>query len=76
MKIDLVIEMGPKRGHGAIEIKRSMAHGLGKGNHQALVDLSPPCSFYVHGGSDRFPMNKHVEAIGLAEVMDELSALE
>jgi len=74
-EIDLVLELGVKQGVWAIEIKRSPTSGLQKGNHHALVDIAPSRSFYVHGGSDRFPMTAQTEAISLHELARELSAL-
>jgi predicted AAA+ superfamily ATPase len=75
-EIDLVLEMGGKHGMWAIEIKRSSAAKLQKGNHHALDDLQPQRSFCVHGGTDRFPMTAQTEAIGLYEMMEELAALD
>jgi predicted AAA+ superfamily ATPase len=74
-EIDLVLELGAKHGVWAVEIKRSATPGLQKGNHHALADIAPRRSFYVHGGTDRFPMTAHTEAISLHELAAELSAL-
>ncbi len=74
-EIDLVLELGVRRGVWAIEIKRSASPGLQKGNHHALADIAPRRSFYVHGGSDRFPMTPTTEAISLPELAAELAAL-
>ena len=74
-EIDLVLELGARRGVWAIEIKRSASPGLQKGNHHALADIAPRRSFYVHGGSDRFPMTPTTEAISLPELAAELAAL-
>lgn len=41
----------------------------------ALADIAPRRSFYVYGGSDRFPMTTHTEAISLPELAAELAAL-
>lgn len=74
-EMDLVLELGAKHGVWAIEIKRSAAPGLQKGNHHALADIAPQRSFYVHGGSDRFPMTATTEAISLHELANELATL-
>ena len=74
-EIDLVLELGAKHGCWAVEIKRSAAAGLQKGNHHALADIAPRRSFCVHGGNDRFPLTKDVEAIGLHDLAAELKAL-
>ncbi len=44
-------------------------------NHHALADISPRRSFYVHGGTDRFPMTANTEAISLPALAAELAAL-
>lgn len=74
-EIDLVLELGARHGVWAIEIKRSAASGLQKGNHFAIADIAPRRSFYVHGGTDRFPMAPSTEAISLPALMGEISAL-
>jgi uncharacterized protein len=75
-EIDLVLELGDRHGVWAIVIKRSTSSGLRKGNHHALEDIAPDRSFFVHGGSDRFPMTAVTEAIGLPELAQELSMME
>jgi predicted AAA+ superfamily ATPase len=75
-EIDLVLELGAKHGTWAVEIKRSAATGLQKGNHHALHDIRPRRSFYVHGGTDRFPLTADTEAISLHELAAELAAIE
>ena len=75
-EIDLVLELGAVHGVWAIEIKRSPTPGLQKGNHHALADIVPRRSFYVHGGTDRFPMTANTEAISLHALATELAALE
>jgi predicted AAA+ superfamily ATPase len=74
-EIDLVLELGARHGVWAVEIKRSASPGLQKGNHHALADIAPNRSFYVHGGSDRFPMTPTTEAISLSALAAELSML-
>jgi uncharacterized protein len=74
-KIDLVLELGAEHGTWAVEIKRSTTTGLQKGNHHALHDIQPLRSFYVHGGTDRFPLTADTEAISLHELAAELAAL-
>jgi predicted AAA+ superfamily ATPase len=74
-EIDLVLELGAVHGVWAIEIKRSLSPGLQKGNHHALADIAPRRSFYVHGGTDRFPMTTNTEAISLHALATELAAL-
>ena len=75
-EIDLVLEMGGKHGIWAIEIKHSPSASFQKGNRIALDDIQPSRAFLVHSGTDRFPKGESVEAIGLAELMQELQRLE
>ena len=58
-----------------VEIKRSPAQGLQKGNHHAITDIAPKRSFLAHGGTDSFPLTRETEAIGLLELAGELAAL-
>jgi len=74
-EIDLVLELGGREGVWAVEIKRSTSPGLQKGNHHALADIAPRRSFYVHGGTDRYPMTAHTEAISLPALAAELAAI-
>ena len=74
-EIDLVLELGAPHGVWAIEIKRSTSSGLQKGNHHALADIAPSRSFYVHGGTDRFPLAANMDAISLPALAAELAAL-
>jgi hypothetical protein len=71
--VDLVLEMGGKRGTWVCEIKRSPAAGLSKGFSVALEDLQPNKAFVVHGGKDRYPKRDGVEAIGLVEMAQLLA---
>ncbi len=71
-EIDLVLDMGAKRGLWAIEIKRGLTAKIEKGFRQALGDIQPARSFIVHGGEDRYPKGDGIEAIGLGEMLDEI----
>ena len=64
-EIDLVLELPGRRGLWAIEIKRGLSGALGKGFRNAVEDIKPERSFVVTAGSDRYPVAKDVEAIGL-----------
>ena len=74
-EVDLVLEMGGKRGTWAIEIKRSPAAGTARGFTVALEDLQPDKAFVVHGGRDNYPRREGVEAIGLCDLGSALAAL-
>jgi predicted AAA+ superfamily ATPase len=72
-EIDLVLELPGRRGLWAVEIKRALAVRLEKGFYAALADLGPKRSFAVYAGDERYPLGKHIEAIGVRGLMDELS---
>lgn len=67
-EVDLVLELPGSLAPWAIEIKRSFRGALGKGFRNALEDLKPERSFVVTAGSDRYPVARNVEAIGLWEM--------
>ncbi|WP_339743969.1 ATP-binding protein [uncultured Maricaulis sp.] len=71
-EIDLVIERGKQL--WAVEIKRTASPKLSRGFRNAVEDLRPTRSFYVYSGTERYPLAEGVEAIGLSELMRELSA--
>jgi predicted AAA+ superfamily ATPase len=73
-EIDLVLTL-PGDVLWAIEIKRGSAPKVGRGFHQACVDLSPAKQFVVYGGTERFPLNAETEAVGLAEMAMLLQSL-
>ena len=74
-EVDLILDMGAKHGVWAIEIKRSPATAVSKGFIIALQDLQPDRAFLVHGGQDRYPKRKDIEAVGLLELVNELKNL-
>ena len=63
-EIDLVIRLSDG-GLWAIEIKRSLSTGIGRGFRLACADIDPVRSFVVHAGDDRYPVAAGVEAIGV-----------
>lgn len=70
---DLLIER-PDGRLWAVEIKRGRAARIEKGFHQARADLKPERAFVVYNGAERYPAAEGVEAIGLRQLADELSA--
>ena len=74
-EIDLVLEFGGRKGVWAIEIKRSMAAKLERGNHLALKDIQPEKAFVVYPGKDRYVKGDGVEAISLHEMAEELQRI-
>jgi len=72
-EIDLVLELGGNRGIWAIEIKRGLNTKPERGFYNALDDLQPDKVFVVHGGNDRYPLQKDIEAISLKELAHEIA---
>jgi len=72
-EVDLLLELPGRHGLWAIEIKRSLATGPGKGFHNAREDLGPRRSFVVYPGVERYPVTKDIEAIGLREIASLLA---
>ncbi|HEX5593522.1 MAG TPA: ATP-binding protein [Solirubrobacterales bacterium] len=71
-EIDLVLSWRDGR-VWAIEIKRSAAPRLERGMRSALEDLRPERSFVVYPGNERYRLGSDTEAIGLAELCEEIS---
>lgn len=73
-EIDLLLEL-PGGERWAIEVKRSRAAKPARGFYEACEDLKPAKRFVVHAGQERYPVSADVEAIGLRELSQALSAL-
>lgn len=73
-EIDLVLEL-PGGGRWAIEVKRSVTTRPSRGFHSACQDLKPARKLLVHGGSEQFRMGGDVEAVGLAQLAQEVGCL-
>ncbi len=58
-----------------VEVKRTSAPKLRRGFTAAWEDIQPERGFVVYAGSERYPIRRDVEAIGLAELCRELEAL-
>jgi predicted AAA+ superfamily ATPase len=74
-EMDLVLQLGGKRGLWAIEIKRGLTAKPERGFHHALEDLKPARAFVVYSGGERYPLGNNVEAISVRELASELAAL-
>lgn len=72
-EIDLLLELGGKRGTWAIEIKRGLAAQPQRGFYNAVEDLHPAKAFVVLAGEDSYPISESVEAVGLREMIELLS---
>ncbi len=68
-EIDLLLELGGRRGTWAIEIKRGLAAKPQRGFYNALEDLQPTKAFVVHAGEDPYPIAEGIEAVGLREMV-------
>lgn len=66
-EMDLVLDL-PSGQRWGVEVKRGLAPKLGKGFHQAWVDLAPDRTFVVIPAEERYPLGDGVEAIGVAEL--------
>ena len=73
-EIDLVLEFPGQRERWAIEIKRGPAPKPGKGFYSAIADIKAARAFVVHAGEERYPLAGNVEALGMAELAQELEA--
>jgi predicted AAA+ superfamily ATPase len=74
-EIDLLLELGGKRGKWAIEIKRNLTAKVERGFRVAMDDLKADRAFVVYPGTERYPKDKHIEAISLRELAQELAQL-
>lgn len=72
-EIDLLLELGSRRGTWAVEIKRSLTAKPQRGFYNAVEDIQPTKAFVVHAGEDRYPVSESVEAVGLREMVGLLS---
>jgi len=71
-EMDLVLDL-PGGQRWGIEVKRGLAPKLGKGFHQARIDLAPDQTFVVIPSAERYPLGNGVEAIGVTELAGLLS---
>lgn len=74
-EIDLVLDLGGRRGLWAVEIKRGLAPKPGRGFHSARADLEPKRSLVVYSGEERYGLGSGIEAVGLRGLAEELAAL-
>jgi len=72
-EIDLVLEQ-PRGELWAVEIKSAHSPSLRKGFHIARRDIQPDRSFAVYPGIERYLIADRVEAIGLRDLCQEVTA--
>jgi predicted AAA+ superfamily ATPase len=70
-EIDLILALPGDR-LWAIEIKRGSAPKLSRGFYNACADLEPERRFVVYNGAETFPLNPHVDAIGVRALAERL----
>ena len=71
-EIDLVLELPGRTSPWAIEIKHSLAPRPARGFYNALEDVRPEKAFVVYAGTERYPLSKEVEVIGVREMAEVL----
>ena len=70
-EIDLLLTM-PGRGTWAIEIKRTLNPRPRRGFHSACEDVGPEAKFVVYPGQERYSVGRDVEALGIADMAEEV----
>jgi uncharacterized protein len=73
-EVDLVLGW-PGGRDWAIEIKRSLAPAVERGFHSALADIRPERALVVYPGEERYRIGPSIEAIGLAELCEQVRTL-
>lgn len=73
-EIDLILEKSSKE-VWAIEIKRTSAPKVNASFHRSCEEVGATKKFVVYSGKERFPMAENTEAIGIQELLSELSGL-
>ena len=73
-EIDLVLDLPGRQQPWAVEIKRGRAPHLERGFHHAREDVKPERCLVVCGTDEPFSMGNDVEAIGLAGMLEILTA--
>ena len=71
-EIDLVLELPGRTAPWAVEIKHSLAPRPTRGFHHALEDVRPEKAFVVYAGTERYPLSREVEVIGVREMAEVL----
>jgi uncharacterized protein len=71
-EIDLIIKLPTKR-LLAIEIKKSSSPRLERGFHEACNDIKPTDRYVVYSGTEKYQIKEGIYAIGLAELMNEIT---
>ena len=75
-EIDLLLDMPAQHGIWAIDVKRSTSAKSERGFYNACEDVQADRGFVVYAGTERYPMSETVEAIGVLEMMRQVSAVQ
>lgn len=65
-EIDLLLTL-PGGAIWAVEIKRSLSPALGRGFHQACLDLAPARRMIIYPGMERYPLGDGIDVMPLHE---------
>jgi len=71
-EIDLVIKL-PDGRVIAIEIKRSSSPKVMRGFYEGCKDIKATHCYVVYGGAEKFPLSHNAYAIGLTDLVNEIS---
>ena len=66
-EIDLILEKGNEK--WAIEIKRNLTPKVPAGFIRASEDIKATRKFLLYNGTETFPMNGEIEAMGILEFL-------
>lgn len=64
-EVDLVLDLGARRGRWLVEIKRGLAPAASRGLLHAINDLLPQRTYVVYSGDEAYPIAAGIEACGL-----------
>ncbi|HCJ12612.1 MAG TPA: ATPase [Opitutae bacterium] len=56
----------------AVEIKKTSAPKVKRGFYEACEDLQPTRQFVIYDGTENFPLNEHLQAMGLTAFLKDL----
>ena len=75
-EIDLLLDMPAPHGIWAIDIKRSTSAKPQRGFYNACEDVQADRRFVVYAGAERYPVSETVEAVGLPDMMRQVSTAQ
>ena len=75
-EIDLLLDMPAPHGIWAIDVKRSTSAKPQRGFNNACQDVQAARRFVVYAGAERYPVSETVEAVGLPDMMRQVSTAQ